>query len=140
LPPPGETPVAGRKMDSGSTISSIHAMDSQRKQMCLSATVVAPSARTAEMAAKVALILAAGGLFPGWIKRPSLPGYWVLEDGEILHSRRWMNIFLEVMMTKPSENAAARETTILRPTCLPCLSRPFCSSWLRRRPAPSARC
>jgi FAD:protein FMN transferase len=54
----------------------------------LSATVVASSAREAEMAAKTALILGSrAGL--AWIEaRPSLAALLVLEDGRILRSRR----------------------------------------------------
>ena len=57
----------------------------------LTATVVAPSAQTAEMAAKVVLI---SGSVEGiaWLdQRPELAGLVVLEDGERIHSRRWMN-------------------------------------------------
>jgi thiamine biosynthesis lipoprotein len=57
----------------------------------LTATVIAPTAQEAEMAAKVVLIL---GSLQGieWLeKRPHLAGLIVLEDGQTLHSRRWMN-------------------------------------------------
>jgi thiamine biosynthesis lipoprotein len=57
----------------------------------LTATVVAPNARTAEMAAKVALILGSWRAIQWLDQRPALAGLLVLEDGEILHSRRWMN-------------------------------------------------
>jgi thiamine biosynthesis lipoprotein len=54
----------------------------------LSATVIAPSAREAETAAKVALIRGArDGL--AWLEaRPSLAGLLVLEDGRVARSRR----------------------------------------------------
>jgi thiamine biosynthesis lipoprotein len=54
----------------------------------LSATVVAPSAREAELAAKTALIQGSrGGL--AWIEaRPSLAALLVLESGEVIRSRR----------------------------------------------------
>jgi thiamine biosynthesis lipoprotein len=53
----------------------------------LSATVVAPSAREAELAAKAALILGShAGL--AWIEaRPSLAALLVLDSGEHLRSR-----------------------------------------------------
>ncbi len=54
----------------------------------LSATVVAPTAREAEAAAKVALIL---GSHDGqaWLDaRPALAGLLVLEDGDVVRSRR----------------------------------------------------
>jgi thiamine biosynthesis lipoprotein len=57
----------------------------------LTATVLAPNAQTAEMAAKTALIL---GSWQGiaWLDaRPELAGLLVLEDGERVHSRQWMN-------------------------------------------------
>lgn len=57
----------------------------------LTATVVAPSAQVAEMAAKVVLIL---GSWQGihWLeRRPELAGLLVLDDGEIVQSRRWTN-------------------------------------------------
>ena len=54
----------------------------------LSATVLAPSARQAEVAAKVALILGNNeGL--KWLEaRPSLAGLLVLENGQVVRSRR----------------------------------------------------
>lgn len=57
----------------------------------LSATVVAPTAREAEAAAKAALILGSReGL--GWLEaRPTLAGLLVLESGTILRSRRMKN-------------------------------------------------
>jgi thiamine biosynthesis lipoprotein len=57
----------------------------------LSATVVAPSARMAEAAAKSVLIL---GSLEGlhWLdERPEMAGLIVLDDGEPIPSRRWMN-------------------------------------------------
>jgi thiamine biosynthesis lipoprotein len=56
----------------------------------LTATVTAPSAQMAEMAAKTALIL---GSWQGisWLdQRPELAGLLVLEDGGLVHSRRWL--------------------------------------------------
>jgi thiamine biosynthesis lipoprotein len=60
----------------------------------LSATVVAPDGPTAEMAAKVALILGSrAGL--AWLDaRPTLAGLVVLEEGRILSSRR-MDAYLD---------------------------------------------
>ena len=57
----------------------------------LSATVVAPSACLAETAAKSVLILGSlEGLY--WLdERPELAGLIVLEDGETIPSRRWLN-------------------------------------------------
>jgi thiamine biosynthesis lipoprotein len=54
----------------------------------LSATVVAPSARQAEIAAKVTLILGSNeGL--NWLEaHPSLAGLLVLQNGQVVHSRR----------------------------------------------------
>jgi thiamine biosynthesis lipoprotein len=57
----------------------------------LSATVVAPSARQAETAAKAVLIL---GSLDGltWLDdRPKLAGLVVLEDGSIISSHRWFD-------------------------------------------------
>ena len=57
----------------------------------LTSTVIAPSAQAAEMAAKTTLIL---GSFQGiqWLDRhPELAGMMVLEDGQMVHSRRWMD-------------------------------------------------
>jgi FAD:protein FMN transferase len=57
----------------------------------LSATVVAPSARMAETAAKSVLIL---GSLEGlhWLdERPELAGLIVLDDGDTIPSRRWLN-------------------------------------------------
>ena len=61
----------------------------------LSATIVAPNGPTAEMAAKVALILGSrAGL--AWLDaRPTLAGLLVLEDGRILRSRR-MDVYLDM--------------------------------------------
>ena len=56
----------------------------------LTATVTAPSAQMAEMAAKTTLIL---GSWQGvsWLdQRPELAGLLVLEDGGLVHSRRWL--------------------------------------------------
>ncbi len=55
----------------------------------ISATVIAPSARLAESAAKTALILGSReGL--AWLdRRPTVSGLLVLEDGRVLRSRRW---------------------------------------------------
>ncbi len=56
----------------------------------LSATVIAPSCRMAETAAKTVLIL---GSLSGlqWLdQRPALAGLVVLEDGSVLSSRRWL--------------------------------------------------
>ncbi len=60
----------------------------------LSATIVAPDGPSAEMAAKVALILGSrAGL--AWLDaRPTLAGLLVLNDGQILHSRR-MDAYLD---------------------------------------------
>jgi len=57
----------------------------------LSATVVAPAAREAEVAAKVALVLGRReGL--AWLEaRPSLAGLLVLENGRVVYSRRLRN-------------------------------------------------
>ena len=57
----------------------------------LSATVIAPSAYEAEIAAKLALILGSRhGL--AWLEaRPALAGLLILEDGRILSSRRLVN-------------------------------------------------
>lgn len=62
----------------------------------LSATVVAPTALEAEIAAKVALILGSrDGL--AWLEaRPMLAGLLVLENGCVLYSRRLENILWEV--------------------------------------------
>jgi thiamine biosynthesis lipoprotein len=57
----------------------------------LTATVVAPSAQAAEIAAKVVLI---AGSFQGleWLdQRPEYAGLVVLEDGEKIQSHRWMD-------------------------------------------------
>jgi thiamine biosynthesis lipoprotein len=56
----------------------------------LCATVIAPSACQAEMAAKTLLIM---GSLEGlrWLEaRPTFAGLVVLEDGTTLHSRRWL--------------------------------------------------
>ena len=56
----------------------------------LTATVTAPNAQMAEMAAKTTLIL---GSWQGvsWLDhRPELAGLLVLEDGGLVHSRRWL--------------------------------------------------
>jgi thiamine biosynthesis lipoprotein len=54
----------------------------------LAATIIAPSAGEAEIAAKVVLLLgSAAGL--DWLDaRPTLAGLLVLESGEVLYSRR----------------------------------------------------
>jgi thiamine biosynthesis lipoprotein len=57
----------------------------------LTATVVAPSAQAAEIAAKVVFI---AGSFQGieWLdQRPEYAGLLVLEDGEKIQSHRWMD-------------------------------------------------
>lgn len=54
----------------------------------LSATVLAPSARQAEVAAKVALILGSGEGLKWLEERPSLAGLLVLENGQVVRSRR----------------------------------------------------
>jgi thiamine biosynthesis lipoprotein len=61
----------------------------------LSATIIAPSGPTAEMAAKVALILGSrAGL--AWLDaRPTVAGLLVLEDRRILRSRR-MDAYLDI--------------------------------------------
>lgn len=61
----------------------------------ISATVVAPTALEADIAAKVALILGSrDGL--AWLEaRPTLAGLLVLEDGRVIHSRRLDDVFLE---------------------------------------------
>mgnify|MGYP000182779134 FL=1 len=61
----------------------------------ISATVVAPTALEAEIAAKVALILGSrDGL--AWLEaRPPLAGLLVLEDGRVIPSRRLDDVFLE---------------------------------------------
>lgn len=61
----------------------------------ISATVVAPTALEAEIAAKVALILGSrDGL--AWLEaRPALAGLLVLEDGRVIHSRRLDDVSLE---------------------------------------------
>jgi len=57
----------------------------------LTATVIGPSARAAEAAAKTVLIL---GSWRGqvWLdERPHLAGLMKLENGEVLHSRNWID-------------------------------------------------
>jgi thiamine biosynthesis lipoprotein len=57
----------------------------------LTATVIAPTAQAAEMAAKTVLI---HGSVQGiaWLEKHSpLAGQVVLEDGQTLHSRNWIN-------------------------------------------------
>ena len=80
----------------------------------LSATIVAPSGPTAEIAAKVALILGSrAGL--AWLEaRPTVAGLLVLEDGRILRSRR-MDAYLDmtslpVRVTSTLEAARSVET------------------------------
>ena len=81
----------------------------------LSATVVAPNGPTAEMAAKVALILGgAAGL--AWLDaRPPLAGLVVLDDGRILGSQR-IDAFLDPMnklaQVAPHSDATGAEETI----------------------------
>lgn len=56
----------------------------------LTATVIGPSAQAAEIAAKVILI---SGSYQGtdWLEeRPELAGLIVLDDGEVVYSRRWL--------------------------------------------------
>lgn len=57
----------------------------------VTATVIAPTAQSAEMAAKAVLIQ--GGVQGiAWLeKHPPLAGLVVLEDGHTLHSSRWFN-------------------------------------------------
>jgi len=62
----------------------------------LSATVVAPDGPTAEMAAKVALILGSRASLTWLDARPTCAGLVVLEDGRILRSRR-MDAYLDEM-------------------------------------------
>jgi thiamine biosynthesis lipoprotein len=57
----------------------------------LTATVVAPNTQAAEMAAKVVLILGSWQGIPWLEERPALAGLLVLDDGEIVQSRRWMD-------------------------------------------------
>jgi thiamine biosynthesis lipoprotein len=60
----------------------------------LSATIVAPDGPSAEMAAKVALILGSRAGMAWLDARPTLAGLLVLADGRILHSRR-IDAYLE---------------------------------------------
>jgi thiamine biosynthesis lipoprotein len=60
----------------------------------LSATVVAPDGPSAEMAAKVALILGSRAALAWLDARPTLAGLLVLDDGRVLHTRR-MDSYLE---------------------------------------------
>lgn len=76
-----------------------HILDPRSRQPAMtdviSATVVAPTALEAEIAAKVALILGSrDGL--AWLEaRPALAGLLVLEDGRVIRSRRLDDVFLE---------------------------------------------
>jgi thiamine biosynthesis lipoprotein len=66
----------------------------------LAATVVAPDGPSAEMAAKVALILGSQAGRAWLDERPTLAGLLVLEDGRIIRSRR-MNAYLDQSIETP---------------------------------------
>jgi thiamine biosynthesis lipoprotein len=57
----------------------------------LTATVVAPSAQAAEIAAKVVFIAGSSRGIEWLNHRPEYAGLVVLEDGEKIHSHRWMD-------------------------------------------------
>jgi FAD:protein FMN transferase len=57
----------------------------------LTATVLAPSAQAAEIAAKVVLIAGSSQGIEWLNQRPEYAGQVVLEDGEKIQSRRWMD-------------------------------------------------
>ena len=63
----------------------------------LTATIIAADGPTAEVAAKVALILGSHAGMAWLEERPTLAGLLVLEDGRVLQSHR-MDIYLEAPM------------------------------------------
>lgn len=69
-----------------------HILDPRTRQPAatdvLSATIIAPSACEAEMAAKVTLILGSGAGLDWLEERPALAGLLVLEDGTVVASHR----------------------------------------------------